>query len=1148
VECLNYKVPTVILIHIKAGILYYITAVLLKILLYIIHPTPRFLVTMSSTTQQLHEAITILFNPQSSAERKKQANVYLERASRLPETWISCRSIIEQPNTEPQIKFFCCNILYQKVRREWSSLPDNLQAEISSWLSHTIGFIAQGKLQSYHLVTQRLSSTLAASASLSLGGITTVVNLALSLLQANTNAATISVAINLLTPLPSEVNDAAVPRRRLNKLTAELTSEIPRVLSVVNTLLTQQNSPCFLGCAQNEKMCISVIQCAKGWTKAGVSLAILQSTNILSVLLQTLVGSKQLNIIVAVSELLVSSMLSESQWISETSPGDQSQNHATAVNNVMTTIVSNGRMRFLASSNSWNPLTSAGDDEEKLCRAICLVATRIAEISCYVVARGQHNIHLRLVEFIMECTSSPIRSVAILSQDFWDALSEVPTLERHVQLRTPVFVSLLRIIISQCRFLGEYTDEELNDIDSKDERYGAFRLEGGNSLLENSFYLLRSQYFEVAVGCMQDGGNGMGGGLGNGVNRSNDGGTSGNNSSHGGNNGSSSGGGSSQVTWCEREAAMWSIWAVARVFVQQQKHWADEMKHSVGNGGRGPSAAPTQDETEHCMKSSALLTQLMLGIASNPQSFSHPLLIRIVAKTIEALASWIDIAAESNNTIIQAVATYLVTSLSVVGAKNEVAKALQRIMNKCGRWMVAPTMLSQLIHQINIVMANLFPHARQSLVDGLATVVVQMANHDDAKAGLEALCNPILDRLEQALSTITNLKSCGGSANVGGNNTSGDLLENACNVVSSELKIFATAMNHVDHFKSHSRIAKKNQMALQKVAGNIMQRAWPIINSTLTICASAEIITEVFQLFHVLIRSMTPLMGGYVGNIVNASVSAYQQTLSHAALKCLTGVVESYGSTQVEQLRQMLLLLYTPTANALQGGTPAVLASRAETIHEFFLLLHRVGLFCSDAFILDTLSKIIPLATTCCTLKEFKPCKQVLLVLVLLLKVSPNVNTDKSKHTLHVNINQVMNANNNGSRLALTLLTSIATTAPSRLIPQHAEVLYFLACRYTNECQQWVFQFLTNLPNDCNLSPEIKQQIMGLLFDVQSANQNIQRHKKRFKGILADFSKICRGELTADALTGWMMSNNSGGMNCNSNNSSSSNGGVVDLC
>ena len=87
------------------------------------------------------------------------------------------------------------------------------------------------------------------------------------------------------------------------------------------------------------------------------------------------------------------------------------------------------------------------------------------------MARGQNDTHLRLVEFIMECTSSPIRTVAVTSQDFWDALSEVPTNERHMQLRTPVFVSLLRTIISQGRFLGHIEHNEWMDIDGKDDRY-----------------------------------------------------------------------------------------------------------------------------------------------------------------------------------------------------------------------------------------------------------------------------------------------------------------------------------------------------------------------------------------------------------------------------------------------------------------------------------------------------------------------------------------------------------------------------------------------------------------------------------------------------------------------------------------------------
>ena len=385
-------------------------------------------------------------------------------------------------------------------------------------------------------------------------------------------------------------------------------------------------------------------------------------------------------------------------------------------------------------------------------------------------------------------------------------------------------------------------------------------------------------------------------------------------------------------------------------------------------------------------------------------------------------------------------------------------------------------------------------------------------------AGLEALVGPVLERMEHALTIVQQGLQQQQQNN---SNAMNERTENALQSISDELKTFATAMNHVDHFKTVSRIPRKQTQELQTVCGNVMSRAWPII--TLIVSMSREETTnELFDLFTILLRSMTPLMGNYVASIVDAAVSTYRRSLSGAALKCLTGVVEGYGETHASALQQMLIATYEPTIACIQGG-PSVLAARSETIREFFLLVQRVGVFSPSAFTQETLERVIPLATQCIVLNEFKPCKQVLLLLVLVLKLP-----QKSEELRRVT-DQIMNNNDTGYTLAMTLLTCIATTSPSRLLLQHAEVLYCLAARYSNQCQQWIFQFLSNVP-ETTLKAETKQNVMTLLFDVQFAQNNLQRHKKRFKGVMIDLAKICRGEETAAVLAGWNMSEGGGGL------------------
>ena len=100
---------------------------------------------------------------------------------------------------------------------------------------------------------------------------------------------------------------------------------------------------------------------------------------------------------------------------------------------------------------------------------------------------------------------------------------------------------------------------------------------------------------------------------------------------------------------------MWTIHAVSRVFVQQQKAWFDQRKStsngttaslsSVASGG-GAVAPLNPTEHERCSQSSSMMAEMLVRIASDPNSFRHPLLVRTIADTMASLATWIDLHSE----------------------------------------------------------------------------------------------------------------------------------------------------------------------------------------------------------------------------------------------------------------------------------------------------------------------------------------------------------------------------------------------------------------------------------------------------------------------------------------------------------------------
>lgn len=496
------------------------------------------------------------------------------------------------------------------------------------------------------------------------------------------------------------------------------------------------------------------------------------------------------------------------------------------------------------------------------------------------------------------------------------------------------------------------------------------------------------------------------------------------------------------------------------------------------------------------VESSALMVQLLQALAANANQFRHPILARTVARTLGSLSAWVDTSSDAAR-LVHASTSYLVGSLAVEGASHDVAEAVQRMLRKCGKWINDPRTVAQLVASVNAAMSRLHVDDQIVLVDGLATVVVTMAPAD-ARGGMEMLCGPILDRVSAALQQFRAQATAAGASSPDSSSIEAAL--------AGGMRSFAFAIKHLDSFKNRSRFAARNRTSLQTVAGGIMQKAWPVISTVVAESGrlGTPVVDSLFEVLRYLIQSLAPLMGPNVGVIVEAAVNAYRRNLSGAALSCLVSVADTFGKERAAVLGQALQRLYEPTARAFAGGG-AALAARTDTVVDFFKLVHIVGIRSPEALGLHTLEWLVPMATACVSVHEFMAAKQVAQVLVMLLKSSP-----ANASGLSAAVDQVMNSGGNGPRLAQTLLAAIAQHAPDRLVPQHADVLYHLSARYAQECQKWVFNFLAPVP-EATLTRSVKGKIMELLFFAGHAGAPAVRRKRRFKGVLEDVGKICRG-------------------------------------
>lgn len=95
---------------------------------------------MENLSNSLAQAIAILFAQGGnwSAEQKQAANSFILEANNRPESFPALLHILGEPSYSLVIKFFACNLLNEKVRKQWSHLQEHERREVADQLMQII--------------------------------------------------------------------------------------------------------------------------------------------------------------------------------------------------------------------------------------------------------------------------------------------------------------------------------------------------------------------------------------------------------------------------------------------------------------------------------------------------------------------------------------------------------------------------------------------------------------------------------------------------------------------------------------------------------------------------------------------------------------------------------------------------------------------------------------------------------------------------------------------------------------------------------------------------------------------------------------------------------------------------------------------------
>ena len=1061
---------------------------------------------------RMKTAVGVLHDPLSSGASRADANAWLhclgsdatgdgkdselavsspqqQRRKKLPtrDVLAACVSLLRG---DENVGFFVANVMYSKIRREWGALEDNERSYLRARVDAEVKMEVEGRVSpdgDMHIRTlQRLCLCTAAMSVLARGDsanartITETVKEAEWMLSAvkavmsggGDPSKPLIVFTELLVMLPEEYehNLEVLSAERQTELREEFQEVAPITMQLVRQMLVAAGS------TSTEVACRG-LKCIGKW--AGVGGITLPKTlegdgdSILSILLSAFsasVASLTPELLVASSNALAS-VLSVQQyptWYGSSPAAAQ------AFDLCLKAVIKSWPILEHCAANPY--------ETEEVAHALCKVAVALGEYQTENArfpfgddddddANGatpsppEHfdHINLQLVQYILKCAAFPLRLVARTTIEFWLSLQDIPMDKRHPTIRQPLYAELLMLMLRQCCL--ESNTDSLEDVDYDLESFRNSS-DGVRDLLVSAWYVLKRSYFETLIQTLND------------VQ-------------------TNSGASHPETTWPTLESVFFLMHAVSRDVKAYLIENADTSTTPRAATTTCPAEVAENDTPlalrpqQRCLYN--LITQLATQAGSGLLA-SHPLVAAAAAKFVGSYASVLSHIGHGNDErreLVKSALCVLVPALLLpnISAQSTAAKSISALCSACASYIagipdVMPQMLSKL-HEASVMASHPLPiEQRKQVTEGITRVIIKVKSSRARDELLAALVNPVIQRGMQSLSSGAIYKD-----------------QAAANMVAGDLKVLKTVA-----------------MFLQKSSSLqvYLNATWPFLEAvgqTTVNQPRLEVVDALFGLFGSLFVSAKNLLLPRLSGVLTAAVNMYQSLGARASscLDCIAKSVEVYARSHEEfkqSFREMFDLVSQFTFKV--ASTSSVIRDHPETLQAYFDMTYRYFLFCPDAlFASSSFPNVIRLAIASCNNQERSSIRSVLSFLTELLARNAGAWAPFADTTSAVFLS---GSDPQVKHVTRQLISGLAFAAPSLLIAHLGRALHALVSRFPSQFQQCAVEFLSSADFEPRSLPPATRR--GFI----EAAMRLADEKGRFRSMVLDFAKICRGEMTHDAM------------------------------
>ncbi|CAH0522430.1 unnamed protein product [Peronospora belbahrii] len=511
---------------------------------------------------------------------------------------------------------------------------------------------------------------------------------------------------------------------------------------------------------------------------------------------------------------------------------------------------------------------------------------------------------------------------------------------------------------------------------------------------------------------------------------------------------------------------------------------ADEIKKNLPEIS---ASTPQQAELENMM--SQLFQVILRSVAS-----AHPLVITTASRLLGQFAGWLNdraLSARAFDTV-EAVLQYLTGALGLKLSRVNAAKSFMQVATNCTSCLLELQpgfLVASVQHFSGASCHEVMPiEGRLLVVEGIVRVAAVSTN---CFMILQTILNDSLSRLNQVLAT-TEFEGAALSS-----------------LVCNELQVLSKMIRFLD--------APNDAAGGKAVTTWTIQQIWSHLDPIASRFVMDEaVMTALFELYGWCLHSVREEMALLLDTIATLIMRVFKERHYVAPLECASVAVDVFGKdANAETVNSFRGLMGALSQSAFQFFTTHSLAESPEVLRSFFELAYRLLLFCPAAVLTAAeFPVLVELSLASLGNQDRASTNAILMFLTFLL----NESTNKLAPFAEMINAIVLNAGQTEKWLD-SLIGALATKSPSTLYESLSKLLYALLTGFTGN-ERVRATLMHTLTHDAlggaELQPKDRQHVLHLWLTL--AAEPSRYSERRFRGLCSDFAKVCRKELTVDAL------------------------------